>query len=52
MATASDKARFYMEQTLPELREYSEKKIFTKVRTASYLCFMFPKARSKLNVWN
>lgn len=29
---ASDKARFYMEQAVPQLREFEEKKIFSKVR--------------------
>ncbi len=29
---ASDKVRFYMEQAVPQLREFEEKKIFTKVR--------------------
>jgi U3 small nucleolar RNA-associated protein 6 len=33
MAGASDKARFYLEQSVPELREYEKKKIFSKVRT-------------------
>lgn len=33
MAGASDKVRFYMEQAVPQLREFEEKKIFTKVRT-------------------
>lgn len=32
MAGASDKARFYLEQSVPELREYEKKKIFSKVR--------------------
>jgi len=31
MAGASDKARFYLEQSVPELQEYERKKIFTKV---------------------
>ncbi|KAI4845491.1 hypothetical protein E4T44_05585 [Aureobasidium sp. EXF-8845] len=30
MAAASDKARFYMEQSVPELQEYERKKIFTR----------------------
>lgn len=29
-AAASDKARFYMEQSVPELQEYERKKIFTR----------------------
>jgi U3 small nucleolar RNA-associated protein 6 len=32
MAVASDKARFYLEKFVPELREYERKKIFSKVR--------------------
>jgi len=31
MAGASDKARFYLEQSIPELQEYERKKIFSKV---------------------
>jgi hypothetical protein len=31
MAGASDKARFYLEQFVPELKEYEKKEIFTKV---------------------
>lgn len=34
MAGASDKARFYMEQTVPQLQEFEQKKIFTKVSTS------------------
>ncbi|KAK4996620.1 U3 snoRNP protein, partial [Cryomyces antarcticus] len=30
MAGASDKARFYLEQSVPELHELERKKIFTK----------------------
>ena len=29
---ASDKARFYMEQAVPQLKEFEEKGIFSKVR--------------------
>jgi U3 small nucleolar RNA-associated protein 6 len=29
---ASDKARFYLEQSIPELQQLERKKIFTKVR--------------------
>ncbi|KAK2846316.1 hypothetical protein FQN49_005840 [Arthroderma sp. PD_2] len=35
MAAASDKARFYLEQLVPELREYEKKKIFTKAEISS-----------------
>jgi U3 small nucleolar RNA-associated protein 6 len=31
MAGASDKARFYLEQSIPELKEYERKKIFSSV---------------------
>jgi hypothetical protein len=31
MAATSDKARFYLEQSIPELQEYERKKIFSKV---------------------
>lgn len=31
MAGASDKARFYLEQSIPELQEYERKSIFRKV---------------------
>lgn len=31
MAGASDKARFYLEQSVPELQELIRKQIFTKV---------------------
>jgi hypothetical protein len=29
---AADKARYYLEQSVPELHEYEKKNIFTKVR--------------------
>jgi hypothetical protein len=32
MAGASDKARFYLEQAVPQLQEFEQKKIFSKVR--------------------
>ena len=32
MAGASDKARFYLEQSIPELQELERKDIFTKVQ--------------------
>ena len=31
MSAASDKARFYVEQFVPELKEYEQKKLFGKV---------------------
>lgn len=45
MSNATDKARFYLEQSVPELKEYEKKKIFSKV--ASYrtpVAFIFGKA--------
>ncbi|KAK5707131.1 U3 snoRNP protein, partial [Elasticomyces elasticus] len=30
MAAAADKARFFLEQSVPELKEYEKKKIFNK----------------------
>ncbi|KAL6721083.1 U3 snoRNP protein [Lecanora helva] len=35
MASASDKARFYLEQSVPELQDLSRKKIFTKTEITS-----------------
>ncbi len=32
MSGASDKARFYLEQAIPQLQEFEQKEIFTKVR--------------------
>lgn len=34
MSAASDKVRFYLEQSVPELREYERKKIFSKVSSS------------------
>lgn len=31
MSAATDKARFYLEQSIPELKEYERKEIFSKV---------------------
>ena len=31
MSSASEKARFFLEQSVPELKEYEKKKIFSKV---------------------
>lgn len=31
MSSATDKARFYLEKSVPELKEYERKKIFNKV---------------------
>lgn len=36
MAGATDKVRFYMEQAVPQLREFEEKKIFTKVCSSKH----------------
>jgi U3 small nucleolar RNA-associated protein 6 len=32
MSGPSDKARFYLEQAVPQLQEFKEKKIFSEVR--------------------
>ncbi|KAG5297367.1 U3 snoRNP protein [Histoplasma ohiense] len=37
MATASDKARFYLEKLVPEFKEYEKKKIFSKDEIAAIL---------------
>jgi len=37
MAGASDKARFYLEQAVPQLQEFEQKKIFTRVRFQLFL---------------
>lgn len=38
MAAATDKARFFLEQSVPELKEYEKKKIFSKVTHGSLFC--------------
>jgi U3 small nucleolar RNA-associated protein 6 len=42
MAGASDKARFYLEQAVPQLQEFKEKKIFDDV---SYLLKITERSR-------
>lgn len=37
MSAATDKARFYLEQSVPELKEYERKKLFSKVCDAGKL---------------
>lgn len=37
MATASDKARFYLEQQVPELKECEKKQLFSKVSSTFYI---------------
>lgn len=32
MANVAEKARFYLERSVPQLREFEEKEIFSKVR--------------------
>jgi hypothetical protein len=32
MSAATDKARFFLEKSVPELKDYERKKIFNKVR--------------------
>lgn len=39
MSGANDKARFYLEQGVPQLQELEQKKIFTKVSFAISLQF-------------
>lgn len=39
MAAATDKARFFLEQSVPELKEYEKKKIFNKVGFVRWLEF-------------
>ena len=31
MSAATDKARFFLEKSIPELKEYEQKKLFSKV---------------------
>jgi U3 small nucleolar RNA-associated protein 6 len=33
MSAAADKARFFLEKSVPELKEFERKKIFSKVRS-------------------
>lgn len=40
MAGASDKARFYLEQSVPELHDLLRKKLFTEVRGLSVSVMM------------
>lgn len=35
MAGVADKARFYLERSVPQLREWEQKEIFTKVRPSA-----------------
>jgi U3 small nucleolar RNA-associated protein 6 len=43
MSGTSDKARFYLEQAVPQLQEFKEKEIFTTVRLpTSYAAPTFP----------
>jgi hypothetical protein len=35
MSIASEKARFYLEKSVPELKEFEEKKIFSKVTNSN-----------------
>jgi hypothetical protein len=36
MSAATDKARFFLEKSVPELKEYERKKIFTKVGATAW----------------
>lgn len=35
MSGVAEKARFYLERSVPQLREWEEKELFTKVRLAT-----------------
>lgn len=48
MTGASDKARFYLEQSVPELQELERKKIFTKVRLPFTLRLDLPTKQTSL----
>jgi len=37
MSGAADKARYYLEQAVPQLQEFKEKKIFSEVRQPYFL---------------
>lgn len=39
MSAATDKARFFLEKSVPELKEYERKKIFTKVSRKAELFY-------------
>lgn len=42
MAGVAEKARFYLERSVPQLREWEQKEIFTKVRPlARHKCLAF-----------
>lgn len=36
MANVADKARFHLERAVPQLREFEEKEIFSKVSTLNH----------------
>lgn len=41
MSAATDKARFYLEQSIPELKEFERKEIFSKVLASAVLAKMY-----------
>jgi hypothetical protein len=49
MSGASDKARFYLEQAIPQLQEFEQKKIFSKVRVI-YSFYVLQRPASHLKV--
>jgi len=49
MSGPSDKARFYLEQAVPQLQEFEQKKIFTKVCAITAVP---SKSMNQSNNWN
>ena len=49
MSAATDKARFYLEQSIPELKEYEKKEIFSKVGSQYCLHESFQSLTSIFN---
>lgn len=39
MSNVAEKARFHLERAVPQLREFEEKEIFSKVRASSFTTF-------------
>ncbi len=44
MAGVAEKARFYLERAVPQLREFEEKEIFTRVSSCSLSRFLDPSS--------
>ena len=47
MAGASDKARFYLEQSIPELQDLQRKQIFSEARFSMSHCFCPTKLKDR-----